>query len=249
MCLRVLNCLERDRCRYLKEFHAAFGLRAQCYSWSCQSARSLKRARFPLNGHFLLTATIIAYCFTTRTPVSVLTLFIAAATHTFQTRSPSSIFSCAIIGPAMFAISIRAYTISSLISLRRSVVQAARSTLSAATALLRRTNLSALVPLESQRTAFTFRRKLSICGCPASTPSNCVRLLSVWLAAAWATILTRTSSTWTSAAFGSGVSTVLRISSPAINQDTGNPWQELFRAQRRARRCRRKNERFHPQSR
>src|SRR5580765_2383814 len=147
----------------------------------------------------------------------------------------------------MFAISIRAYTISSLISLRRSVVQAARSTLSAATALLRRTNLSALVPLESQRTAFTFKRKPSICGCPASTPSNCARLLSVWLAAVWATILTRTLSTWTSAAFGSGVSTVLRISSPAINQDTGNPWQELFRAQRRARRCRRKNERFHPQ--
>src|SRR6266481_2712624 len=44
-----------------------------------------------------------------------------------------------------------------------------------------------------------------------------------------------------------GVSTALPASSPAISQDRDNHWQELFRAKRRARRCRRKNERFHPQ--
>jgi len=52
---------------------------------------------------------------------------------------------------------------------------------SEATAPLRRTNLSALTPRESQGTAFIFRLKPSICGCLASTRSNCARLLSLWL--------------------------------------------------------------------
>ena len=102
MCLRVLDCLERDRCRYLKEFRAAFR-QAPCYRHPVGPLAASSAPKVSSQGTFSPDSHN-SYCFTTRTPVSVLILFIAAATHTFQARSPSSIFSCAIIGPAMFAI-------------------------------------------------------------------------------------------------------------------------------------------------
>src|SRR3989440_10058013 len=108
MCFRVLNWLERETdADIYRNFVSARVAGIMPLLILSLGARALKRARCPLSGHPLLIATITSYRSTTRTPLSVLTLFIAAARHTFRRRSPSSIFSCAIIGPVMFAVLIR----------------------------------------------------------------------------------------------------------------------------------------------
>src|SRR5215470_3369029 len=139
-------------------------------------------------------------------------LSIAEVNSTSPPRSPSSIISCATIARGKSAISIRAYTISFPTSPRRLGILARRSTSSAVIVLLQQTNLFAPVLQESPRTAFTFKRKPLTCACRGSTRLRCAAQLSRSLAEASATTLTRTLSMLTSAASGSGASTVLLAS-------------------------------------
>jgi len=99
----------------------------------------------------------------------------------------------------------------------------------------------------SLKRVFTFRRKLSICGCLASTRS---KLRNAALGLARDGVGHDPRSNFIHDDVGrvrNALATALSPSWSAISPDTDNPLQELFRAQRRARRCHRKNERFHPQ--